>query len=255
VQHSRLSGIITLLGLGAEVNVADNDGNTPLHKATTPGVLQGLLVFGANTHHVNNKDETALHIIATSSLRDKDQMLYILHSIGAPRCKTRLATCTGGCAPNGPFNGKPPDQVQVMSRSRINFDEIMESAMEAATLNNYQGVGFVNQNSLRGGRVLCLDGGGLRGLILIQLLLAIQEAAGGRPVLEMFDWIAGTSTGGILALALSLGKTARYAQGLYFRIKDLVFVGNRPYSEKPLEEVLKKELGEKTLMSDIKGVK
>lgn len=47
----------------------------------------------------------------------------------------------------------------------------------------------------------------------------------------------------------------RYTQGLYFRMKDLVFVGARPYSEKPLEDILKKELGENTFMSDVKGVK
>lgn len=54
-------------------------------------------------------------------------------------------------------------------------------------------------------RLLCLDGGGIRGLVLIQLLLAIEKAAG-RPIREIFDWIAGTSTGGILALAIVHGK-------------------------------------------------
>lgn len=57
----------------------------------------------------------------------------------------------------------------------------------------------------RNGRVLCLDGGGIKGLVLIQLLSALQEAAG-RPILHLFDWIAGTSTGGILALALAMGE-------------------------------------------------
>lgn len=56
----------------------------------------------------------------------------------------------------------------------------------------------------KGGRILCLDGGGIKGLVLIQLLLAVEEAAG-RPILQLFDWIAGTSTGGILALALARG--------------------------------------------------
>ena len=50
-------------------------------------------------------------------------------------------------------------------------------------------------------KVLCLDGGGIRGLILIQLLLAIEKATG-CAIKDCFDWIAGTSTGGILALAL-----------------------------------------------------
>lgn len=41
--------------------------------------------------------------------------------------------------------------------------------------------------------------------MLIQLLLAIEKAAG-RPIREIFDWIAGTSTGGILALAIVHGE-------------------------------------------------
>lgn len=41
--------------------------------------------------------------------------------------------------------------------------------------------------------------------MLIQLLLAIEKAAG-RPICEIFDWIAGTSTGGILALAIVHGE-------------------------------------------------
>lgn len=55
-----------------------------------------------------------------------------------------------------------------------------------------------------GGRVLCLDGGGIRGLVLIQMLEALELYLGG-PVIKYFDWIAGTSTGGILALALANG--------------------------------------------------
>jgi patatin-like phospholipase/acyl hydrolase len=57
-------------------------------------------------------------------------------------------------------------------------------------------------------QVLCLDGGGIRGLVLIQMLQAIEIAVG-RPIRECFDWIAGTSTGGILALAIVHG-TLRY---------------------------------------------
>ena len=52
--------------------------------------------------------------------------------------------------------------------------------------------------------MLCLDGGGIRGLIIIQLLLAIEKATG-MPIRDSFDWIGGTSTGGILALAIGHG--------------------------------------------------
>lgn len=54
-------------------------------------------------------------------------------------------------------------------------------------------------------RLLCLDGGGIKGLVLIQMLIALEKAAG-RPIIELFDWVSGTSTGGILALAIVHGE-------------------------------------------------
>jgi patatin-like phospholipase/acyl hydrolase len=50
-------------------------------------------------------------------------------------------------------------------------------------------------------RVLSIDGGGIRGLIPA-LVLAELERRAGRQTFELFDLIAGTSTGGILACAL-----------------------------------------------------
>lgn len=49
--------------------------------------------------------------------------------------------------------------------------------------------------------LLCLDGGGVKGLVIIQLLIAIEKASG-IATKDLFDWVAGTSTGGILALAI-----------------------------------------------------
>jgi patatin-like phospholipase/acyl hydrolase len=50
-------------------------------------------------------------------------------------------------------------------------------------------------------RILAIDGGGIRGLIPGLVLTELERRAG-RPVFELFDLIAGTSTGGILACAL-----------------------------------------------------
>ncbi len=55
-----------------------------------------------------------------------------------------------------------------------------------------------------------------RGLVMTKILYGLEQQAG-RPVTELFDWIAGTSTGGILTLALALGKSTRECQALYFR--------------------------------------
>ena len=56
-----------------------------------------------------------------------------------------------------------------------------------------------------GGRILCLDGGGMRGLMQAEILAQIQ-AATGRKIIELFDWIVGTSIGGVIALTLVYGK-------------------------------------------------
>jgi hypothetical protein len=66
-------------------------------------------------------------------------------------------------------------------------------------------------------RILCLDGGGIRGAFTAAVL-DYWEKATGRKIAEHFDLIAGTSTGGILAIGLGLGMTA--AQMLDFYVKE-----------------------------------
>lgn len=56
-----------------------------------------------------------------------------------------------------------------------------------------------------GSRILFLDGGGMRGLIQIEIL-AMLEKCTGRQTIDLFDWIIGTSTGGIVALGLVYGN-------------------------------------------------
>jgi patatin-like phospholipase/acyl hydrolase len=51
-------------------------------------------------------------------------------------------------------------------------------------------------------KVLSIDGGGIRGIIPAAVLTEIESKTGKR-IAELFDLIAGTSTGGILALALA----------------------------------------------------
>ena len=51
-------------------------------------------------------------------------------------------------------------------------------------------------------KVLCIDGGGIRGLIPALVLAEIERRAGRRTA-ELVDLIAGTSTGGILACGLA----------------------------------------------------
>jgi patatin-like phospholipase/acyl hydrolase len=61
-------------------------------------------------------------------------------------------------------------------------------------------------------KILSIDGGGIRGIIPAMLLAHIESLTG-LPTGELFDLVAGTSTGGILALGLTIPKTA--GAGLY----------------------------------------
>lgn len=52
-------------------------------------------------------------------------------------------------------------------------------------------------------KILSIDGGGIRGIIPAIILDEIENRTGERRVFDLFDLIAGTSTGGILALGLT----------------------------------------------------
>lgn len=69
-------------------------------------------------------------------------------------------------------------------------------------------------------RALALDGGGIRGLVIIRMMMSLEKVVG-RPLVQCFDWIAGTSTGGILALCLASGKCSELANRLYSTITSI----------------------------------
>ncbi|HEV3220782.1 MAG TPA: patatin-like phospholipase family protein [Candidatus Acidoferrales bacterium] len=66
--------------------------------------------------------------------------------------------------------------------------------------------------------VLSIDGGGIRGIIPAVILESLQKALG-QPLHEVFDLIAGTSTGGIIAVAIG---TKAKPDGLPYAPSDLV---------------------------------
>ena len=61
-------------------------------------------------------------------------------------------------------------------------------------------------------RILSIDGGGLRGVVPLTILKKIEEMTG-KPIWESFDLIAGTSTGGLIASALTMPEAnkAKYS--------------------------------------------
>lgn len=71
--------------------------------------------------------------------------------------------------------------------------------------------------------ILSLDGGGTRALFSLQVLKKMERVLK-KPLRETFDVIAGTSTGGILAIALGLlGMPLEKVEQLYTRLAKEVF--------------------------------
>lgn len=246
--RKRLPCVVALLSHMASVNIVDKDGNTPLHLAVienTLPIVQCLIGFGADIDARNWKSETPRHLVSIDNV-ESHKILYILDAVGAQRCPKDMSNCSMGCKYDETFNGVAPQQPP-MAVSRTILDQMLHvSGMDK--------MASKEKKPIQGGRLLCLDGGGIRGLVLVQTLLEIESIMK-KPIRDCFDWIAGTSTGGILALGLASGKSLRECQALYFRIKEEAFVGIRPYSNEGLEKVLKDSLGATSVMSDIKKPK
>lgn len=81
-------------------------------------------------------------------------------------------------------------------------------------------------------RILSIDGGGIRGIFPAAILAGLEQRyTGGRSIASYFDLVAGTSTGGILALGLGAGYTADELLDLYVTRGCEVFP---PFSDTPL---------------------
>lgn len=73
-------------------------------------------------------------------------------------------------------------------------------------------------------RILSVDGGGIKGIFPAAVLAGLENRyLGGEPIGQFFDLIVGTSTGGIVALGLGKGLTAREMLDLYLLKGNRIF--------------------------------
>jgi uncharacterized protein len=116
-------------------------------------------------------------------------------------------------------------------------------------------------------RILSIDGGGIRGILPASILTELEKRyLGGDCVGNYFDMIAGTSTGGIIALGLGLGLPASAILALYVQHGAEVFprltwdlfklrtgwrqlrgLRHHTYSPTPLKEQVDAIFGKRTL--------
>lgn len=84
-------------------------------------------------------------------------------------------------------------------------------------------------------RILCLDGGGVKGISTIFMLKAIlQEVQKGHPDAEidsLFDLIVGTSAGGLIAMGLGAGMTLKDIHEFYTHSVREIFASRDSYWE------------------------
>ena len=106
-------------------------------------------------------------------------------------------------------------------------------------------------------RVLSIDGGGIKGALPASFLATLEDSLG-QPVIDYFDLIVGTSTGGIIALGLGLGLTAQQILSFYEVDGPKIFAGNRlirwlrqlgisKYDSAPLRRALENVFKQRTL--------
>ncbi|KAL3286000.1 hypothetical protein HHI36_000514 [Cryptolaemus montrouzieri] len=128
-------------------------------------------------------------------------------------------------------------------------------------------LGYTEPVTGAGVRILSIDGGGTRGVLVIEMLKKLEELAG-KPILEMFDLICGVSTGAIIAsLIVIQRKSLDEIETIYKNIGTRVFtqhpikgtsslVWSHSYYDTPLwEELLKAEVGEELLISSQRNPK
>ena len=112
-------------------------------------------------------------------------------------------------------------------------------------------------------RILSIDGGGICGILPASILTELERRyLNGEPISKHFDMIAGTSTGGIIALGLGAGLRASDTLQLYMEhggkifpkgnfidrhVRSLKHKFRYIYDDRVLETQLRKTLGDRVL--------
>jgi calcium-independent phospholipase A2 len=275
-------------GRDFDVNACDAVDNSPLHIAAEKNDLQYariLIAFGADMFLVNYQGfyprdlaqpNSPLHQLLSSFPTPLDNEIIPLSYLPSELNSLNLDELHNEKIGHLIKTGRTPALVRIMDGEikKIERMSIVDYSMPAGgellSLSNRS----EDQRSLdsaitdqrfylrrwkgtAGSRILFLDGGGVRGLIEVEVLMEIERRTG-RRIVELFDWIVGTSTGGIIAAALVYGnKSLLDIKQLIFKLKNEVFDGsglagsflNMAQKTKNMESLLHRELGDITMNS------
>lgn len=140
-------------------------------------------------------------------------------------------------------------------RQKTKDENILQVVREALAI-----LGYVDPLPSQGIRILSIDGGGVRGLLVMEMLIKLEELTGKR-VHEMFDYICGVSTGSIIACTIgAYGKPIKELAELYKDLSTKVFTQNAFFGARSLiwshgyydtslwEDLLKQHVGQTPLI-------
>uniref|UniRef100_A0A915LLK6 phospholipase A2 n=2 Tax=Meloidogyne incognita group TaxID=654580 RepID=A0A915LLK6_MELJA len=259
---------------GADLNVpADYSKMSALHLAVSQRNLEItrlLLSLGADPNPVNSHGDTPRHMAAKLN---EFELLKSLIICGAKRCPATKIGCVSGCVDNKTLRAikKPSSSMPLIvpeaKKSPTSLVEELENRTFTKEMLRYNKILDAEHNSIYNEmigvlneknedenssiiNILSLDGGGIRGLVITQIMLEVERVMG-ESLFEYFDWVAGTSTGSLVAAGLASGQTLRELQRVYIRFKDLVFDNRRPHNTAVLETFIQEELGKDKLLFDL----
>ena len=189
-QEKRRHCVNILLAFGASVSKTNRSGRSPIDLARGD-VRDFLLQF------VSKVSRQSFDTIEESDSADSfiDPYTMVNARLDSLLHPQKMAT----------FIGCWEDQLNLASEAMMsltNFDETVALDKQRREIRRWKETNPVHIKP--GIRVLFLDGGGIRGLIELMILMEIERITG-KKITDLFDWIIGTSIGAIIALSLIYG--------------------------------------------------
>ena len=171
----RLKCVIALLCAGCNVNAANIFGNTSLHLSVKENDLvvpQTLIVFDANIDQRNYSNESVRHVAAKScKSASNEAILYLLSALGAKRCpplKSRpgqtaseSTMCNIGCSFSGDFEGNICEKLYGVDQK---YDQLFKDFLFGDIIRKQMTSEQMDNPAIKSANMLCLDGGGIKGM-------------------------------------------------------------------------------------------
>ena len=233
VKAKRVESALALLLAGADPDIADRDGNTALHHAAQLGSLElvRLLVVFFAQLEATNKLD-----------------------------KTPLETAAK--FHDHKSDDQKSDALRLLQETKEAADSNLPGTLESISIPD-----IPDDPTF----LLALDGGSIKGVISIQILLhlarrmkEIQDGdetlhSSGDPVClqSYFDYMAGTSAGSWTALALRYcnNVTLEFIRATIFKVSEEVMSGGPTFCSEQTEQSLKETFGEDAIMMSTKSEK